>query len=658
MAPFRPSSLRTIFDGPAIAAVLFALLGGFFVYYPLADTDIWWHLASGREMLSQGRLLSVDPFSFTPHYAQWVNLHWLFQLLALAVYSLAGIKGLLLMKSGLIALVCAIVAIVNGRRHAWIGAGIAALLMFEARFLIDVRPVVLTLLFMATFIWCLERFTSTGRYRFLWALVPLQILWVNSQGLFALGPAIAGAYWIGEIVPRGIALRWPKLLTPAQSLTKKQFIESSLLFAGVIAACFVNPYGWHGIAYPLRLFERIDPSLHNIYSLNISENAPLASLLSGNPRLVAGVMVTVLAGLVSFVLNRKAARAPHMIVFAGFFGLAAMAQRNIPLFFLIAAPIIAGNLAASLPGMVARRTNLRRAGMMASVAAMLMFLSAAAVAQTGMLARCPRKSTLSPFCHPFEAVGYLRLHPVPGNIFNSIRFGGHLLWELYPPRQVFIDGRLITRSKSFFAEYLTLLDAPHYFAPVAARFGITHVLLQTALFYRELALARELYADPAWRLVFADGSSALFVIDSLASTPRLVLDSAACAQQLRSMLDERWRNAPAIRDEAVTYLGDFMNAVGAFRGAEVVLQGTTDPRGKLALAQSLYRQEKLDEAAALASILRREHPSDTGPALLLARICYAKKDYRQALENVIFVLKVEPFNEEARQLVALMQKPQ
>jgi hypothetical protein len=63
------------------------------------DTDTWWHLAAGRWMVEQGRVLQTDPFSFTRLGAQWVNPSWLSQLLLFGTYRAAGIPGLNLLTA-------------------------------------------------------------------------------------------------------------------------------------------------------------------------------------------------------------------------------------------------------------------------------------------------------------------------------------------------------------------------------------------------------------------------------------------------------------------------------------------------------------------------------------------------------------------------------
>jgi tetratricopeptide (TPR) repeat protein len=121
------------------------------------------------------------------------------------------------------------------------------------------------------------------------------------------------------------------------------------------------------------------------------------------------------------------------------------------------------------------------------------------------------------------------------------------------------------------------------------------------------------------------------------------------------MLRERWRDDPAIRDEALIYFGDFCAGIGEFDAAESVLRSVGTPAAEKYLARFMLQRERIDEAETIIRHVLSNARNDCAARLLLARILYAKKDYRHSLENVIFVLMHEPFNEEARQLLSLMK---
>ena len=162
---------------PLILTATAAALAGYFVFFPLTDGDIFWHLAAAREMVRRGAFLTVDPFSYTPRDPRWINMHWLFQLSAYAVERASGLWGLVWAKCLLTAISAGIlVRVAPGRRAVPIAAILAAGLLFEARFLVLARPGVVTVLCMAWFLWSLERYVDKENPVYLWWLIPVQVL--------------------------------------------------------------------------------------------------------------------------------------------------------------------------------------------------------------------------------------------------------------------------------------------------------------------------------------------------------------------------------------------------------------------------------------------------------------------------------------------------
>ena len=61
-----------------LAAVVIFLSFG---YTEMAGSDLWWHLAAGRELVQTGSLWMVDDWSFSAHGGLWRNHEWLSDLL-------------------------------------------------------------------------------------------------------------------------------------------------------------------------------------------------------------------------------------------------------------------------------------------------------------------------------------------------------------------------------------------------------------------------------------------------------------------------------------------------------------------------------------------------------------------------------------------------
>ena len=62
----------------------------------LAHFDLGWHLAAGDLIIDQGDIPVHDPWSFTSGGKQWLNLSWLWDVIASLVFQLTSFGGLVL----------------------------------------------------------------------------------------------------------------------------------------------------------------------------------------------------------------------------------------------------------------------------------------------------------------------------------------------------------------------------------------------------------------------------------------------------------------------------------------------------------------------------------------------------------------------------------
>jgi hypothetical protein len=538
------------------------IAAAFFAWYPISDGDIFWHLAAGREILTTGSIPHIDPFSYTSQATwQWTDLHWFYQVCMYVVQKVAGFGGLVAANSlffgGAVGLLFFASA---GRKGAWLSALLWIVALYEVRYLVSHRPIVFSLLFFALFLFCLEQYAGSGKRRYLAALLPIQIAWVNSQPLFVIGLVMYAVYFIGAWMD----VRFQKRSYNAYGrdrligMRERQFIV--VIGIALFIAGLVNPYGFHAYSLATMLFGRIGPTHANIYAVHIPENIPLLWMIGTNQSrfLYATMAVTVIA-LVLIAIRPRSVRLSYLLIAGCMLFLAFRAQRNIVLYFIAVLPLIG----MQLPEVYEAITPGLRRVLFTVAASALALLVGTGIRDHALMLRCTRAAgSVAPFSFPAGSVAYFRQHAVAGNLFNADRHGGYLLWNLYPPRRVFVDTRYAIRPPAFFAEYLAILDDPALFSAVCRKFDITAVVLPLALTDRYLALARALFHDPEWRLVLCDGAEALFVRDSIAPTAPLLLSSSHVADSLAQTIQTLWHDAPALQNEALGYLGNFFLQVG------------------------------------------------------------------------------------------------
>ena len=187
-----PVSTRRADGLLVVAMALLALLLG---CYELFDTDVWWHLRTGRWILEHHRVPRLDIFTFSSADRAWIDLHWGFQVALAMAHALGGVPGMILLAAA--AASVAVTLAVTARRRDWPSWAVAlcwlpALALMATRF--DPRPEVFSLVGLAAFLAVLLRVED--RPAMAWALPIIQVLWVNVHGLFILGPIVLGCYWL------------------------------------------------------------------------------------------------------------------------------------------------------------------------------------------------------------------------------------------------------------------------------------------------------------------------------------------------------------------------------------------------------------------------------------------------------------------------------
>jgi len=635
------------------------------VCFALTTTDIWWHLAAGRQMLQQSAWLHTDPFAADTLGRPWINLHWLFQLGALGVHHLGGIVGLVLVKSALAAggAVLVMVAMSGTEERRWYLAPLTALCavipLHLARNLVLARPVVLTLLCLALFLLVLERHRRRGGARVLLWLIPVQLVWANAQGgLQLLGPAVVLSYVVGDGLGR---------LAPAVLHRSRASIRHLLLLSAGLPLCgMLTPHGLAGLSLPWTLLQRIDPVGSELFRLNVSENVPVwvFERQAAVPLEVASFKWVALATFASFLLvllRRRPLDLSRLLLLTGLFGLALWANRNILLFAWVAGPVVVMNLCQLARGAISRRALV---ALVAASAAGLLLINA-----HRYLVIAPDEppiTELAPFRVPDRAVDRLeQLGLARGTLFNSVRYGGYLIWRHARPS---IDGRLVLRTPAQFAEHLDLADGSASFADDRAPRA---ALLPTALPDRYLPLVLRLWHDPAWRLVFTDGTQTLFVRASCARSggaplgcgaeraecdcdhpPALDLTQQTVVRQIHDDLERRLAHTPAVVERATLHLGRLLAAMKLYPRALQVLQRGRSPATRSLLARVLYLDGQRQRAGALAQRLIEERGEAVSNLVLLALMAADRGERPRARELLQRALALRPRDVEARRLLA------
>jgi tetratricopeptide (TPR) repeat protein len=628
---------------------------------PASDGDVYWHLAAGREMVLRHTVLTSDPFSIGAGGRPWTDVHWLFQLAVYGVYQIGGLAGLVLAKcllvgAGAVVLLAALGGR-DGKRARSIFAVVLLGALFSARHLLLVRPVIVTLLFLAIYLLQLERFRRDGLVRRLAPLPFLQILWVNSQGLFALGLAVVGAYLLGA---GAWSLFGRKGWFPfaAEAPERASAIQHArglcLALLACLGASLVSPFGVRALALSAGLFGRLIPGSGNVYAANVAENVPPFLL----ERLEAGEFwhLKWFLGLcaVSFLLSARRVLLSHLVLVAAFVALALVANRNVLLLYWVASPIIAWNLAPALRGFMVSLGRYRGpvvarwAGRFALAALLLLAGTAAA-----------RESSIAepaPFRMPVESASVVERAGGQGAIFAADHHGGYLIWTLYPRFRPFMDTRLVLRTKEEFADYLALAKDPERFDAFQERHGFEYVLLPVAYPDRYCDLIAHLYASASWRLVFTNGTEVLFKARSAGEDDGWDLGDPAVTDRILTGVADRYADSPRLLDANRIQLATLDIVVGEHRQAERILATMSTPESEALRARSKLAASDLEGAEELAQKLLRADGNDVRTLDLLALVYARRGEQGQATRFLRRALSIDPYDDEATTILAGLEE--
>jgi tetratricopeptide (TPR) repeat protein len=600
-------------------------------------------------------LLRVDPFTLSAGGRPWVDLHWLFQLGATLIHRAAGLLGIAVAQASLVAGGAVLLARTAERAAGPVardGCAVALLGgLFLARHLLAPRPVILTLVGLACFLWVLESWRAGRGTPRPWLWLPLiQVVWVNCQGLAPLGPALLAAYLAGAGLERILRGRH-STAAPAPPLRP---LALALLLCAL--ASLVTPYGLAATVLPAELLSRILPRAGNLFSTAVAENVPPFVLERTAPEQAAYFKWTLLALGLAFALARPRLRLAHLLVLVAFGGLAAMANRNVLLFFWVAAPVGAIALAPAAARRIQARLATERQARVARVAAVSALAAALAVelALVGLVrAREPLPGTLTPFHFPAESVRRLAERGVSGPVFAPDRHGGYLELAL-PSVQPYIDTRLVLHSADEYAAYLALFEDPARFDALDRRYRFAAVVLTTAYPDLYLGLVRHLAEDPAWHLVYTDGYQVLFLRQGSA----LALGDPATIAEISNALAARHGASPAssptILATARLHLARLLIVLGQWQRAEEVLAALDSRAAARLRARALLAAGRWSAAETLARILVGDDPRDIRSLTLLAEVALARGAESAAADWLRRALAINPYDTESRALLDRM----
>jgi len=479
--------------------------------FEILSVDFGWHIKTGELIWATKSIPTHDVFSYIAQGRPWVDSHWLFQLMLFGIHAAAGIPGLYILRLALSLATFAFLLSTNQRRrYLPITLFICLLTLFISHQRFVMRPELASLCFLAAFFYCMENFSN--HTRFYMVIIPLcQVVWTNMHGLSIVGVAFLMLYVFGDALQR--------LLTRSNSIPSDVRIEErelKLKFAVLglaILAYLLNANGVEGIFYPFKIFSELRGEITSFPTLQeLGSPFSVDAAFALDPVAVYKLFIGVSA--LSWVGHWQRVRFAHILIYAAFLYLSILATRNMSLFAVVATPITVRNLNGLMDRVcTGANANLEMRRSVAATTAAAMILIAAGtwtIASNDELYErlgWPRTFGIG-LSDRFAGDVLEKLAALDGRFFNSPDLGGYLIWQLYPKKQVALDGRweiygdVLPELKRAYAN-------PEVFAQLVEEYDITAVVLSTRTPLAK-KMARWIRKDRSWHLTTSSKNVQLF----------------------------------------------------------------------------------------------------------------------------------------------------
>lgn len=493
----------------------------------LGDGDTLWHIRTGEWILANRQVPRTDFFSFTKPGEPWFAWEWLWDLIFGWLHQNWGLGPVVAGSTLIICVTAVLVYRLALRRcgHPLVALAAAYLALTASALHWLARPHLVTLLLSVAFMSILESVGQGRTRRLLW-LPLVTALWVNLHGGFFIGIVLICLYAGGMLLTPAAAVHGSMR---AAVLRAKPYWICAL---ACVAASFCNPYTY-------KLHIHIYRYLTDRYlAEHIDELRPLD--LGAQPwPLFATLFFLAAAAVVWYARERRLGDALLILVCAGL-GIARV--RNIPLFALITAPLVAEAVCSFWSSLDAAewRNWVRKAGRTACdigyevsfferIPRIPVFSAAVMFGVVALTCSASASPKFTPELRepqfPVRAVEALRALPQPVRVFHDDEWGDYLNYALYPTGRVFIDGRTDFYGAKLIQVMLETLSAQHNWQQHLSKHGIDTVLVQA-----RSPLSSVLKESAKWRLVYDDGTALIFRSTSAGSVSRIdMFDGALTA---------------------------------------------------------------------------------------------------------------------------------
>jgi hypothetical protein len=456
----------------------------------VTDPDVWWHLRTGQLIIQNHGVFHADPYSFTRFGQPWVNHEWLSDVLIFGVYRLAGWGGLIVTFAAVIASTLLLVFL-RCPGHPFAAAVITILGATASATTWGVRPQMFSLLLASVFLLIAER--SDEHPNFLWWTVPLMLLWVNLHAGYAMGIVLLALFLVGGFLDVAFGFEeWPRAAPRLRRL--------GLVLAACLAVVPLNPNGVRLYSYPLQTLH--SASMQNYIDEWLSPNFHELRYLP--------LLLMLLFLMVALSFSPRCLRPRELVLLLVTMSAALRSIRHIPIFVLVAVPLLSGLAqawlrergASALPGLRRIQSAGRTMLVNAIVLAAFAIFSLARVRSV-----VDQQAATEAQNFPAAAAFFISTEQPPGPILNYDNWGGYFIWKLYPEYRVYVDGRADLYGDSFLDDFASSYYLSNHWSGPLRQWQIRTVVLPS-----DAPLVTGLRSTAGWKQVYADSQAVILTL--------------------------------------------------------------------------------------------------------------------------------------------------
>jgi len=565
---------EAVLSGLAICCSLLVLL--LMGARQITSTDLGYHLAFGETFFETGTIVDYTPFIYNtlpkletpgssrpePGPGSWydnegryrfTNSTWLSQLFIYGAWNLAGVIGLYLLQSLLIAGL--FVSLATAMRRSPVPSYLIApaLLLMGLIILsrLNMRPELFGYVCLSVQYMMLTRLTiQTDKPMpptWPWAggMVIVQLLFINFHSYYILGLAITGAvlteYFLNALKKRFIDKDISQFLA-----FKKVVYRLGMTLMGMFLVSFINPWGWRLVLQPLQTLQymkkyhidgknlgmnshpwdhilELGPTISGSWPARLSDYAVMLMLI-----LAAAAILFQLALLLLKLNQNSSARKgvashqdtfrtrwAHLFMMAGMLYVGLQMRRNIGVASLIVVPSALICITGSLQYLLQKKLENVRLKMLPFTSAAIVALSVYVGYQiiNGKLFAADRVPAgfgfgISNTRLPVGASLWLNEHAPDARVWCDFSSSSTVHFFTHPHKDVNILTNTWAYPPDVMASNRFYRSARAPFGLLAEHFNIDAVVLRSDW---SIPLHRQLGADPDWKMVHVEGVHVLYL---------------------------------------------------------------------------------------------------------------------------------------------------